>query len=78
MNENKKGYWIYSTIVVIFFVILFAFLGYLIKDLILKLAEKDFSNNTVIQALITLIVTVVIGGYFSKTIMDFSSFRIPL
>ena len=30
------------------------------------MADKDFSNNTVIQALITLIITVFIGGYFSK------------
>lgn len=66
MNENKKGYWIYSIVVVALGIALFAFLGYLIYDLILKLAEKDFSNNTVIQALITLIITVFIGGYFSK------------
>ncbi len=66
MNENKKGYWIYSIIAIIVGMLLFAFLGYLIYDLILKLADKDFSNNTVIQALITLIITVFIGGYFSK------------
>lgn len=66
MNENKKGYWIYSVIVVIVALSLVGFMGYLIYDLILKLADKDFSNNTVIQALITLIITVFIGGYFSK------------
>lgn len=66
MNENKKGDWIYSIIAIIIGMSLFAFLGYLIYDLILKLADKDFSNNTVIQALITLIITVFIGGYFSK------------
>ena len=38
----------------------------MIYDLIIKLSEKDFSNNTVVQALITLVVTVFIGGYFSK------------
>lgn len=65
-DTNKKGYWIYSVIAIIVGMSLFAFLGYLIYDLILKLAEKDFSNNTVIQALITLIITVFIGGYFSK------------
>jgi len=64
--ENNKGYWIYSILTIIFFVCLFAFGGWLIYDLVLKLADKDFSNNTVIQALITLIVTVFIGGYFSK------------
>lgn len=70
MDENiaKKGYWIYSIFVVIFGLSLFAFLGYLLYDLVIKLSEKDFSNNTVIQALITLIITVFIGGYFSKRI----------
>lgn len=66
MNERKKGYWIYSIVVIIIGFALFAFWGYLIYDLILKLSEKDFSNNTVIQALISLIVTVFLGGYFSK------------
>ena len=51
---------------VLFFILLSAFTVYLVYDLIIKLAEKDFSNNTVIQALITLVVTVFIGGYFSK------------
>lgn len=48
MNENKKEYWIYSIIAIIIGMSLFAFIGYLIYDLILKLADKDFSNNTVI------------------------------
>lgn len=65
-NESKTGYWVYSTIAIIVGMTLFGFFGYLIYDLILKLADKDFSNNTVIQALITLIITVFIGGYFSK------------
>lgn len=65
-KESKKGYWIYSIIAIIIGMSLFAFFGYLIYDLILKLSDKDFSNNTVIQALITLIITVFIGGYFSK------------
>lgn len=62
----KKGYWIYSVIAIIFGFGLFGWFGYLVYDLIIKLSEKDFSNNTVIQALITLIVIVFIGGYFSK------------
>lgn len=66
MNENKKGYYVYSCIAVIFGMALFAFFGWLIYDLILKLSNQDFSNNTVVQALITLIITVFIGGYFSK------------
>lgn len=66
MNENKKGYYVYSCIAVIFGMALFAFFGWLIYDLILKLSNHDFSNNTVVQALITLIITVFIGGYFSK------------
>lgn len=66
MNTEKKGYWIYSVIAIIFGFGLFGWFGYLIYDLIIKLSEKDFSSNTVIQALITLVVTVFIGGYFSK------------
>lgn len=66
MEVRKKGYWIYSIVAIIVGMALFAFIGYLIYDLIIKLADKDFSNNTVIQALITLIITVFIGGYFSK------------
>lgn len=70
MDENgtKKGYWIYSIVTVVVFCVLFAFWGYLVYDLIIKLSMKDFSNNTVVQALITLIITVFIGGYFSKSI----------
>ena len=66
MELSKKGYWIYSIIAIITGMVLVAFIVYLIYDLIIKLADKDFSNNTVIQALITLIITVFIGGYFSK------------
>lgn len=66
MTENKIGYWVYSIIAIFMGFSLFGFWGYLIYDLILKLSEKDFSNNTVIQALISLIVTVFLGGYFSK------------
>lgn len=66
MDKTKKGYWIYSIVAVIFGMMLLAFIGWLIYDLIIKLSEKDFSNNTVVQALITLVVTVFIGGYFSK------------
>ena len=65
-ETEKRGYWIYSIIAIIFGITLLGFFGYLLYDLILKLAKEDFSNNTVIQALITLIITVFIGGYFSK------------
>lgn len=66
MNENKKGYWVYSVVAVIFGMALLAFIGWLIYDLIIKLSENDLSNNTIIQALITLLITVFIGGFFSK------------
>ena len=66
MDENKKGYWIYSIIAIFIGFSLFAYWGFLIYDLILKLSQKDFSNNTTIQALISLIITVFLGGYFSK------------
>ncbi len=64
MKENKKGYYIYSIFAVIFGFGLIAYICYLFYDLVLKLSDKDFSENTVIQALITLIITVFIGGYF--------------
>ena len=64
--NNKKGYWIYSIVAIIIGMGLFAFWGYLIYDLILKLSEKDFSNNTVVQALFSLVTTVFLGGYFTK------------
>lgn len=64
--KKNKGYWIYSIVAIIVGMGLFSFFAYLIYDLIIKLSEKDFSNNTVIQALITLIITVFLGGYFSK------------
>lgn len=68
MNEDIyiKGYWFYSCIAIIFGIALFTFVGYLIYDLVIKLSEKDFSNNIVVQALITLVITVFIGGYISK------------
>lgn len=66
MNNNRKGYWIYSIIAIIFGMLLFAFWGYLLYDLVLKLSEKDFSNNTVVQALFSLVTTVFLGGYFTK------------
>lgn len=78
MAENKKGYWVYSVIAIIVGFAFFAFLGYLIYDLVIKLSEKDFSNNTVIQALITLIITVFIGGYYSKWLEHRNAKRLEL
>ena len=66
MKETQKGYWIYSVIAIIFGIGLFAFFAYLLYDLIIKLATTEISNDTLIQSLITLIITVFIGGYFSK------------
>lgn len=78
MNENKKGYWIYSIVAIVVIVGMLSFIGYLIYDLIIKLADKDLSNNTVVQALITLIITVFIGGYFSKSLEYRNSKKIQL
>ncbi|MDU4892360.1 MAG: hypothetical protein E6344_18735 [Clostridium sp.] len=78
MNVEKKGYWFYCTITVIWGFGLFGFLAYLVYDLIIKLSVKDFSNNTVIQALITLITTVFIGGYFSKWLESKNAKKIEL
>lgn len=66
MNNNKKGYWVYSIIVVIVFVMLFAFVAYLICDVIIKISKEDVTNNTVLQAVISFFITVLFGGYFSK------------
>lgn len=65
-NKGSVMYYVYSILVVAIIVFAFIFLGFLIYDLILKLSVQDFTNNTVIQALITLIITVFIGGYFNK------------
>jgi len=78
MNENKRGYWVYSIIAIIVGMSLFAFLGWLIYDLIIKLADKDLSNNTIIQAIITLVITVFIGGYFSKWLENRNAKKLEL
>lgn len=53
-------------------------MAYLVYDLIIKLADKDYTNNTVIQALITLIITVFLGGYFSKWLEHKNARKIEL
>lgn len=68
MNETKPGYFLYSTFAVLFFVALIGFISYLLYDLLFKLSLQDFTNNTVIQALITLVITVFFGGYFTKSL----------
>lgn len=78
MDSNRKGYWVYSIIAIIIGFSLFGFLGYLIYDLIIKLSAQDFSNNTVVQALITLIITVFIGGYYSKWLEQRNAKKIEL
>lgn len=78
MNTEKKGYWVYSIVAIISGLVFFGFLAYLIYDLIIKLSVKDFSNNTVVQAFITLITTVFIGGYFSKWLENRNAKKIEL
>lgn len=78
MNTEKKGYWVYSIVAIICGFGLFGFLAYLVHDLIIKLSVKDFSNNTVIQALITLIITVFIGGYYSKWLENRNAKKVEL
>lgn len=78
MNTEKKGYWIYSIIAVILGMGLIAFIVYLIYDLIIKLSAQDFSNNTVVQALITLFITVFAGGYFSKWLENKNAKKLEL
>lgn len=67
-HVNHKGYYVYSIITVIVFVGLFGFIGYLIYDVVIKLATNQFSNLTLIQSILTLIATVFLGGYFSKSL----------
>lgn len=78
MNTEKKGYWVYSIVAIISGLVFFGFLAYLIYDLVIKLSVKDFSNNTVVQAFITLITTVFIGGYFSKWLENRNAKKIEL
>lgn len=66
MNENKKGYWIYSTIVVIFSISFFAYALWLICYLIYKLSTAPITNGIILQSIVTLFMTVILGGYFSK------------
>ncbi|NLT12448.1 MAG: hypothetical protein GXY06_08575 [Clostridiaceae bacterium] len=53
MKKEKNGYYIYSIVAVTVIIGLFAFVAFLLYDLVVKLADKDYSNNTVIQTLIT-------------------------
>lgn len=64
--KNSKGYWIYCIFVILAFAGLLAFVAWLIYYIIIYLSNKDFSNNTIVQAILTLVVTVIIGGFFSK------------
>jgi len=78
VNENKNGYWIYSVVAIIFGIGLFGFFGWLIYSLIIKLATAPITNGVVIQSLITLIITVFIGGYFSKKLEHRNAKKIEL
>lgn len=67
-HSNQKGYYVYSTITIIVFVALFGFIGYLLYDIVVKAGTNKFSNMTLVQSIATLIGTVFIGGYFSKSL----------
>lgn len=66
MNEGKKGYYIYSTFVVLFFILLFGFTIFLIYKLIIQFATGEITNELAIQSFATLIVTVFIGSWFAE------------
>ena len=68
MKEDKKGYWVYSGFAIILGMTLFGVIAYLIYDLILKLATTQITNSTLVQSLITLIITIFLGGYFSENL----------
>lgn len=67
-NKGNKGYYIYSAIVVIAILTLFGLITYLIYDILIKLATNTFTNITAIQSIITILLTVYLGGYFSKAV----------
>lgn len=73
MNEEKKGYWIYSIFAIIFGMSLMGFIVYLFYDLIIKLTTTEITNETLVQSFITLIITVFAGGYFSENLKQKSN-----
>lgn len=68
MKENRNGYYLYSTAAILGFLALFAYVFYLGHDLLVKLSMDEFTNSTVLQSMIALIITVFLGGYFSKAV----------
>jgi hypothetical protein len=70
MKNNQKGngqYW-YGIGMMTLFLAAFAFLCYLGYQLIIKASNKEFQNTTILQTLITLVFTVVIGTVISKSL----------
>ncbi|TCK98026.1 hypothetical protein EDC19_0437 [Natranaerovirga hydrolytica] len=67
-NRENKGYYVYSSIAIIGFLVIIAFVFYLVYDLLVKLSMDQFTNSTVLQSIIALIITVFLGGYFSKAV----------
>lgn len=65
-NQQNKMYYVYSIFAVVFGMLLLALLAYFIYDIFLKLATNKFNNITLIQTIITLILTIFLGGAFQK------------
>ncbi len=69
INEKEsKGYWIYSIFAITIGFGLFAFIIYLIYDLIIKLGTNTFDNMALMQSIITAVLTIFAGGLFSKSL----------
>lgn len=71
METNKdikrhSGYYVYSIFAIIAGCLLLAFIGYLLYDLFFSLATKEITNLTLIQGILTLLITIFLGGYFTK------------
>lgn len=67
-HGTHSGYYIYSTMAIIGFILLIAFVCYLVYDLLIKLTSQEISNATLVQAVITLLITIFVGGIFGKNL----------
>ncbi|WP_353892804.1 hypothetical protein PRVXH_002181 [Proteinivorax hydrogeniformans] len=67
-DAHNKGYYIYSVFAVLGFLLLTGYVFYLVHDLLIKLSTDQFTNATAIQSVVALVITVFLGGYFSKSI----------
>lgn len=68
MKSDNKWYYIYSICAVLIIMTVFGFFIYFMYDLIIKLSTNQFANVALISSLITIFITVFIGGWFNKSL----------